>query len=93
MLLVGLEPPANTPLVFEQKPLKLLLTAVKSPKSLLFPVVAMVKNSMIFVPTGLIYPAPIKPLVVELTAVLLLSALSVAKPPKSAEFPVVAMVT
>ena len=55
--------------------------------------VAMVKDSMIFVPDGLIYPPPIKPLVVELTAVLLLSALSVVKPPKSTESPVVAMVT
>ena len=54
--------------------------------------VAMVTNSMLFVPVGEIYPPAIKPLVEELTADLLLSALSVVKPPKSCELPVVAMV-
>ena len=33
MLLLGLVPPANTPLVLEQRPVKLLLPAVKSAKS------------------------------------------------------------
>ena len=93
MLLDGLVPPANTPLVLEQKPVKLPLPAVKSPKSCVFPKVAMVKYYMLFVPVGDIYPPPIKPLVVELTADLLLSALNVVIPPKSTELPVVAMVT
>ena len=52
----------------------------------------MVTNSILFDPVGEIYPPPIKPLVEELTADLLPSALSVVIPPKSCELPVVAMV-
>ena len=92
-MLDGLYPPKTTNLVGSVTPSQADLATVRSPKSVAFPVVAIVTKSMVLIPEAVsgVLPPPINPLVefYPVANVCLAACIS----PKSVTSPVVDIVT
>ena len=85
-------PPPNTPLVGELLAASCHLTALKSPKSVVLPVLAIVTYCITFIDAEPLYPPPNTPLVVEDKPAPCLNVPE-AKSPKSVALPALAKVT